>query len=105
MLDHKVKFNYMLYIKTHEKQRDLHFWVLKKILFIYLFIWQRERAQVGIAAGRGRGSSRLPAKQRFQCTLESGPEPKADAQPLSHPGPPQKTLPRLAMNIQWNIKL
>ena len=61
-----------------------------KILFLF-FERQRERAQVG-GRHRGRGRSRLPAKQGAQRQLHprtpgSWPELKADVW-LSHPGPP-----------------
>ena len=42
-------------------------------------------------AETGRGRSRLPAgipMRDYPRTLGSLPEPKADAQPLSHPGAP-----------------
>ena len=41
------------------------FFFFFKILFIYLF--DRQRSQVGREAGRERGGSRLPAEQRAQC--------------------------------------
>ena len=37
----------------------------------YLFIWQRERSQVGREAGREWGRSRLPAEQRAGCGAQS----------------------------------
>ena len=52
-----------------------------KIQF-YLFMRDRERQRY-----RGRGRSRLPAGNQG-----SWPEPKADAQPLSHPGAPGNTI-------------
>ena len=36
----------------------------------------------------GRGTSRLPSEGLDSKTPGSGPEPKADAQLLSHPGVP-----------------
>ena len=43
----------------------------------------------------GRGRSRLPAGSPTWDTIPdkgSQPEPKADAQPLSHPGVPQELI-------------
>ena len=53
-------------------------------LIFYLFIHERltERGR-----DTGRGRNRLPTDVGFHPKIpELGPEPKADAQPLSHPG-------------------
>ena len=51
----------------------------------YLFIHEKHR---GRGRDIGRGRSRLPAGELDPGVLGSCPEPKADAQPLSHPGAP-----------------
>ena len=56
---------------------------LKKILFIYSGETQRERGR-----DSGRGRSRRPAIARHQDPGIT-PEPKADAQLLSHTGIPK----------------
>ena len=53
---------------------------LFKILFIYSLETQRDR-------DISRGRSRLPVGNCMRDSIP-GPEPKADAQPLSHPGAP-----------------
>ena len=59
----------------------------KKIF--HLFIYERHREK---GRDTGRGRSRLPWGEPDAGldprTLGSHPEPKADAQPLSHPGIP-----------------
>ena len=60
------------------------------MFFFKLFIWERERERAG-AGGEGEaGSSQGTWCGTRSQTLGSGPEPKADAQPLSHPGVPVK---------------
>ena len=67
---------------------------LLKILFIYLTEIETasERGNTGTGRGSGRGRSRLPAEEPDvgldPITMGSCPEPKADAQPLCHPGAP-----------------
>ena len=59
------------------------------LFFKILFIHERDRER-----GRDRGRSKLPAGEpnvRLDPgTLGSQPEPKADAQPLGHPGIPAR---------------
>ena len=61
---------------------------------MYLFDRERETASERGSTGRGsgRGRSRLTAEEPDvglnPITLGSCPEPKADAQPLCHPGAP-----------------
>ena len=71
---------------------------LLQILFtIYLFMRERERERGSVSAwaggvegGREAGFmlSAEPDRGLDPKTLRSCPEPKADAQPLSHPGAP-----------------
>ena len=61
--------------------------------FIYVFVRDTQReAERDI----GKGRSRLPAGNSVRnWTPGSAPEPKADAQPLSHPGIPGRKFLRL----------
>ena len=68
--------------------RPLDSWFLTRNFFKILFIYERHRER-----GRDihRGRSRLPQGSSMwdlNPELGSRPEPKADAQPLSHPGVP-----------------
>ena len=66
-----------------------HFFFLFSFLKIYLFIRERHRER---GRDTGRGGSRLPVGEPDvgldPGTPGSHPKPKADAQPLSHPGNP-----------------
>ena len=70
---------------------------LKKILFIYSWETQRERER-SRDIGRGRSSHWGPDAGLDPRTLGSHPEPKADTQPLSHPGAPWQWL------FNWKIQ-
>ena len=59
-----------------------------KILFIYLWETQREGRDIG--RGKKQTLHREPNVGLDPRTPGSRPELKADAQPLSHPGIPQK---------------
>ena len=73
-------------------------------MYVFIYLFEREReGERERARGAGamnkeksrRGRSRLPTEQGADVklalrTLGSGPEPKADVQPLSHPGAPFK---------------
>ena len=69
--------------------RDLNDYFLSFFLFnVYLFMRERERQ-------RHRGRSRLLAERLMWDLipgLQSCPEPKADAQLLSHPGIPEMII-------------
>ena len=69
---------------------NLDFFLISLVYFflIYLCIHERYRKR-GRDIGRGKGSYREPDAGLDARTLGSHPEPKADAQPLSHPGVPR----------------
>ena len=56
--------------------------------FIYLFMRNTQRKAETKAEGEAEGSYREPNVGLNPRTLGSQLEPKADAQPLSHPGAP-----------------
>ena len=70
----------------------LEFFFLK-ILFIYATEIETARERGNTSRGSGRGRSRLISEEPDvgldPVTPGSRPEPKADAQPLCHPGAPQ----------------
>ena len=81
--DHNLSWRQMLHCQSHLGTPFFSFF--KRILSIYSWVTQREaETQAEEEAGSLRGA---------QCgtqswTPGSWPEPKADAQPLSHPGVP-----------------
>ena len=73
--------SYFFYYKhsTYSNTASHFKFFIKKIIFIYLFMRERQT---------DRGRSREPNVGLDPRTVESQLEPKADAQPLSHPGIP-----------------
>ena len=76
-----------------KKYVRIYFYFFFKILFIYLTEIETASERGNTSRGSGRGRSRLIAEQPDvglnPITLGSRPEPKADAQPLCHPGAPE----------------
>ena len=73
--------------------------IFKKILFIYLFIHERhtQRERQRHRQREKQGPCREPDVGLDPGTLGSHPEPKADAQPLSHPGAPSSEILMLTL--------
>ena len=73
-----------------KRNRTLFFFL--KILFIYLTEIETASETGNTSRGSGRGRSSLPEEEPDvgldPITSGSRPEPKADAQPLCHPGAP-----------------
>ena len=67
----------------------MYFCVFLKRFYLFIHERQRERECVAETEAEGKaGSMQQPDVGPDSGTLGSHPEPKADAQPLSHPGIP-----------------